>query len=354
MANSEDGKARAALTAGGTLLLAAGASDFYPGFQDAILAFLNNKLSLGFPDPPDWFSALILLLGILLLLLGFFGPSRTAGALGHFFNARQKKPPVIAIKEIGFAPSVRDISPDELPPHLEGRVVQHLIVDVSQDLSTVPAQLEAALSKQLRVPDQLAAIRSVQPDSPLAFCGIIQAPFQILAGFQLSSWVNAQAFEWDRNDLRWQSLHKGNGPSLRSNTQTEIVGTGDDVAIAIEVSFNISTADIVASVPTLEQIIRIGPALPRLDCVTHEGQVIEIASQFRSVLNNLHSNMKPDARIHVFAAAPMSVGFGLGRVISRTFHPPVIAYTYERNARPPYQWGLLINASAGAPQVVRN
>lgn len=126
------------------------------------------------------------------------------------------------------------------------------------------------------------------------------------------------------------------------------------MAIAVEVSFNISTADLVSSVGGLREVVQIGPAQARLDCITHEGQVTVLAGQFRAALDRLNGSLTVGARVHVFVAAPMSIGFALGRMISRTLDPPVIAYTYDRNAQPPYRWGLLINAQTGAQQVVRN
>jgi len=289
-----------------------------------------------------------------MLVLAFFGPARVERALVHVVGASRSKGAVVAIKEIGFAPAVRDLNREELPPHLNGRQVQHLVIDVSHELSANPPQVEAALAKQLRLPDQVAALRGAQPGAELAFCGIVQAPFQLLAGYQLSTWVTTQAFEWNRHTHNWQALEAGEGQDLKPATKVQVVGAGGDVAIAIEVSFSISTADIVGSVAGLSEIVRIGPAQARLDCVTHEGQVTALARQFRATLDRLHSRLVAGARVHVFVAAPMSVGFGLGRMVSRTVHPPVIAYAYDRNAQRPYRWGLFINASTPAQQVVWN
>lgn len=355
MPDAGDGLARRGLGGGGALLLAGGLSILSPGWKDAALAFLNRKFDLDlYLDVPPLVGGVLVFTGVAFLLLAFFGPARLSRAAAHFFGASRRAGPVVALREIGFAPAVRSITPEELPPRLAGRELQHLVVDVSHELSANPPQLQTALEKQLRVADQIAGLLGAQPDAQLALCGIIQAPFQFLVGHQLSTWVGAQVFEWDRHAHRWQALQGGNGPDLQAASRAEAVGQGADVAIAIEVSFAISTADIIRSVPALMEIVRIGPANPRLDCVTHEGQVTALARLFRAELDRLHAQLPGGARVHVFVAAPMSVGFGLGRMISRTLHPPVGVYAYVRNAQPPYRWGLDVNTPAGAPQVLWN
>lgn len=339
---------------GGTAILGVGLSTLSPGFKDATLAFLNQNLGLGFSEVPLWAAGVCILLGVLLLLLAFFGPARVAQTVAHLAGTSRPPGIVVAIKEVGFAPVVRGVTLEELPPRLAGREIQHLVVDISQELSANPPHLDAALAKQLRLPDQVATLRGAQADVELAFCGIVQAPFQLLAGYQHSTWVDAQALEWDRHARRWQALQAGSGPDLQPVSRIETLGQGVDAAIAVEISFNISTHDIVESVPGLSEIVRIGLAEPRLDCVTHEGQVTLLAAQFRGTLDRLHGCLPAGARVHVFVAAPMSVGFGLGRMVSRTLHPIVIAYGYDRNAQPPYRWGLGINTPAGAQQVVWN
>lgn len=355
MGEEGDGFARKGIGGAGALLVAGGLPILSPGWKDAALAFLNHRFRLGlYLDVPPLIGGVLVGLGAAFLILAFFGPGRLGRAAAQLVGSPRRVGTVVAIKEIGFAPSVRDIVPEELPPRLAGRDVQHLVIDVSDELSANPPRPEAALTKQLRLPDQIAALRSTQPDVELAFCGIVQAPFQILAGYQLSTWVGAQAFEWDRHEHKWRALQLGTGPELQPASRVEAIGQGTDVAIAIEVSFVISTGDIVGSVPALSEIIRIGPAKPRLDCVTHDGQVSALAGQFRDALDQVRGRLPAGARVHVFVAAPMSVGFGLGRMISRTLHPPVVVYAYDRNERPPYRWGLAVNAPTGAPQVMWN
>lgn len=355
MTDDGDKKSRVALGGFGSVLAIAGVGIVSPGFKDAVLAALNRRFNLDlYLNAPPWAGGVMIAIGALLLIVAFFGQGRLERALIRVFDGRGSSiGTFLAIKHVGFAPSVRDLRADELPADLARRDLQHLSVDLSLELAATPPSLEAALSKQLRLPDQVAALLGVNPTADLGYCGIVQAPFQLLAGHQLASWTRMRSFEWHRHDHCWVPLPPGAGSDLGVSTRTESVGLGADVAIAVEVSYAIDTAQIAASTPGVGSIVRVAVSAPALDCVTHEGQVAELARQFRAALDGTRT-LAGGANVHVFCTAPMSVGFALGRMVSRTLHPPVRVYAYDRNAAKPYPWGVEINAVPGLGQIVRN
>lgn len=355
MSDDVDKKSRTALVTTGGLLVAAGLGILTPGLKDAFLAGLNKWFRLNlYLDAPPWAGGLLLALGLILLLVAFIGQDRLERGLVRLSNGPGATVGTfLAIKHVGFAPAVRDLRKAELPSGMARRDLRHLEVDVSLELGSAPLQIEAALAKQLRMPDQIGAILGVNPDADLGYCGIVQAPFQLLAGYQLASWLRLQSFEWHRHEQRWVPLANGAGADLKVATRTEALGGGTDLAIAVEVSYPIAAAEIAASVPAAGRLVRLGVAAPSLDCVTHEGQAAELARQFREALDAART-LPAGARVHVFCAASMSVGFALGRMVSRTLHPPVVVYAYDRNAAKPYPWGIEINGAPGAGQVVRN
>lgn len=355
MSDDIDARTRVALATFGGALTAAGIGIVSPGLQDVVLAGLNKRFHLGlYLEAPPWAGALMIACGAIVLLMTFLGQGRLERALVRLFNGRGSSiGTFLAVRHVGFAPAVRHIQQDELPAGMARRDLRHLDLDLSLELGTTPPQVEAALARQLRMPDRITAILGVNPDADLGYCGIVQAPFQILAGHQLASWLRLQSFEWHRHDQKWVPLASGAGPDIKAATRAEALGIGADVAIAIEVSYAIAAVEIAASVPDLGQLIRIGVPTPALDCVTHEGQVAELARQFRAALDGAR-RLPPGARVHVFCSAPMSVGFALGRMISRTLHPPVRVYAYDRNAAKPYSRGVEVNGAPGPGQVVRN
>lgn len=348
MALSADTKTRLSAGGFGALCGGAGVGILSPGFKDAGLAEVNRVLHLQMElDPPQWAAWVLIPIGIMFLLLAFVGQERIFNRHGATVGT------FLAIKHLGFKPAVRDIRRDELPAKFSRRDLRYLTIDLASDLATAPPRLEMAIEQQLRMPADISALLGVNPGVDLAYCGIVQAPFQFLAGYQLSSWARIRNFEWQRHDQCWTVLQEGAGPDLGVSTQTVAVGPGPDMGIAIEVSYDIAAAEIVASVVTIGNLMRVRVAAPLLDCVSHEEQVGEIARQFRAVLDAGRA-LPAGARIHVFCSAPVSVGFALGRMVSRTLHPPVCVYAYDRAAAKPYPWGVEINGTPGTGQIVRN
>ncbi|OBX18934.1 hypothetical protein A9995_10355 [Erythrobacter sp. QSSC1-22B] len=355
MINDPDTKTRIGLLTFGSLFSAASVGIVAPGLKDAFLAALNRQFGLDlYLDAPLWIGVSLILIGLSLLVAAFAGQSRLERVAVRLFDGQGSRVGTfVAIKHLGFAPIVRDILKNELPSGLARRDLRPLVIDQSRELGANPPGLEAALEKQLRMPDQISTILGVNPDADIGYCGIVQAPLQLLAGYQLASWIRMQSFEWHRHEQRWIPLTVGTGADLGMVTRTEVLGLGEDVAVAVEVSYAIASAEVVTSVPDVGRLIRVGVAAPSLDCITHEGQVAELARQFRAALDSTLT-LPTGSRVHVFCSAPMSIGFALGRTVSRTLHPPVRVYAYDRNAAKPYPWGIEVNGPPGPGQVVRN
>jgi hypothetical protein len=344
MAEDIDVRTRSAIGTFGVLSAGAGLGVITPEIKEAILSFLNRRLGLQLFDAPPWMGWMLIALGLSCLLLAFFGQGRIDAVSRYLFHGRGSTVGTfLVVKHTGFTPPVRDIQQSELPKTLNRCALQQLSIDISGDLALSPPSLEVALAKQLRMPDQITAILGVNPAAELGYSGIVQAPFQLLAGHQLASWTRVRTFEWDRHLNTWKALTGGPGTDLGVVTSDAVIGMGLDVAVAIEISYAIAEAEIVASVPDISRIIRVGVAVPALDSVTHDGQVTQIAQAFRAALDSTRG-IAPGARVHVFCSAPMSIGFALGRMVSRTLHPPVRVYAYNLAASKPYPWGIEINA----------
>lgn len=344
------------LAASGAALLAVGLAIVSPGLKDAAVAFLNRVLGLGLSlNAPIWLGVVLIILGVVLLLIAFFGRDAVLSGLTDISGRGQAtQGTLLVIKHTGFKSVVRDLRVDELPKAQQRRDLQHLRLDVSDQLSSSPPKLTQALAAHGTLLQSVEAIRSTNARAELAYCGIVQAPFQLLAGQRLTAWAEVLTFEWDRMSQRWIALSSQDGPDLGVHVREEQIGGGSDVAIAIEVSYPISTADISASTVSCGRIFRLAVAAPALDCVTSEGQVKAISKLFRQTLDSLHNEASPPPLIHVFCAAPMSVGFDLGRLISPTIHPPVACYAYNSQSTPRYKWGVILNTANGKPRIVQN
>lgn len=320
-----------------------------PGFKDFVLAVLNDWFGTQLYELSPVLGWALLVVGIILLTMAFFGPAR----LFELFPGRSADPAktLIVLRHLGFRPPVRTPTPEEAT--VAGRAPQ--VIDFPVDLAGrfLAGDLDGALNDHQSRMAELEAVRAAQPSADLAYAGIVQAPFQVLAGYRLSSWTAATLMEWNRVDHIWTSLAPGAGPDLGLARHDTATGSGADIAIALEISFPVATAAVTSSLPTVGRIIRIGLTPPRLDAVTHVGQVNAIAAECRRVLDELAAQ-GPGGRIHLLIAGPMSVGFRVGQLVSRTLHPLIQVHAYTLNAQPPYSWGLVINPAAGDPFVVRN
>jgi len=334
-------------------MAALGLGILVPGLKDVLIAFLDRTFDLHLYNAPPKVGWLLLGGGIILLAVAFVGVDRVWNWLEHRTGMTGwNKAAVVVLQQTGFDSNQRDLRSDELPPKLAGRAIRTVRADLSPHLRRSPPDVDRALEDQSRIPDRLTGAKTGPGETQLAYCGIVQAPFQILAGYQLAAWPAVLNFDWDRQRQRWWSLDEGDGPDLLIALRSEPVPDGRTLAIAIEVSYSISTAAILQTIQTIGEIVRIGPVAPVLDVLTHNGQVQAIASAFRGALDEARERYGAGHDVHVFCAAPMSVGFALGRQISRTLDGPVTAYAYDVQSTPHYPWGLVVNARPSA-HVVR-
>ncbi|MHB8283644.1 MAG: SAVED domain-containing protein [Caulobacteraceae bacterium] len=351
---SGDDAARRGLGALATTIGTVGLGILWPGIKDWLIALLDQGFGTHLYTPPAWLGGAFLALAIVLWAAVLIGPARLWSLIEHRAGmAGTTKGYVVALKQTGFDPNLPDLRPEELPDELAHRAIQHVSVDLSSNLRRSPPDISRALEEQLQVPTRLAAASGPPAETQLAYCGIVQAPFQLLAGHQLAGWSHVLPFEWDRVNRRWHSLPDGPGPDLGLQQHTEAAPTGTDLAIAIEVSSRIDSQAVLGSVPSVGEIIRIGLATPKLDVITHQQQALAVGAEFRAVLDHARARYGDGHPVHVFCAAPMSVGFALGRLISPTIDGPVTVYAFDAQATPPYPWGLIVNSRPQGPQIVR-
>lgn len=348
--NEGDALARRWMGGAGTAAFAGGLGVIVPGWNDLIFAYINRIFGTSLYELPPFLGWVLIILGSLMLVGAFLGPSRIERLFGGS-RAAARSGSLIFLRHIGFWPAVRAPRSDELA----GPDGDPEIIDFPIDLgvSLQAGHIDQALADHQARIAILEMMRAAHPQAGLAYGGIAQAPFQVLAGYRLSSWGAVSLLEWDRGEHRWNALRQGQGPNIGLARSDENIGPGRDVAIALEISYPIATPDIAASVPALGRVVRLSLAPPRLDAISHMGQATEIAVTTRAILDEFAPQLRGGGQIHLFIAGPMSVGFRVGQLVSRTLHPSVYTYAYTMNSNPPYGWGLLINPASGGPVVVR-
>jgi hypothetical protein len=231
--------------------------------------------------------------------------------------------------------------------------VKHIDCDQSAFLSGGSVDPVGAVRQQMRMAADLAAVRRADPDTTFGYYGIVHVPLQFLAGCSVSTFPETALFELNRATNRWRELAAGAHPDVGLTVET-LAKPADAVAVVIRiaVSYEIPLTDVADVVTGPFDDIRIAIARPRIDAITHYSQIEIIAAAFRSVLDDLHARVAKAQTVHVFYAGPVSLGFSLGRRISRTIHHRVVVYNYTARTNPRYAWGLEVNGDNATPEAV--
>jgi hypothetical protein len=301
-----------------------------PGWRSAALSYVNGTFGLGLSlDAPWWVGAFFALLGVMVFLVGLV--AATLKSPGRF----------VAVRHQSFQPLTSPLPVDALPRKMRKRQIVTLECDQSNFLSGGAFDPIGAVRQQHRLATEIAGILKSDSATALGYYGIVHIPLQFLAGCSVSSFPQVALFELNRETSEWQELQQGDAPDLNVVVQR----TADPLSpiacvVRIAVSYGVNAVDPAEVVggPYRDYSISIGK--PGIDKMTHYAQVEAICSAFRQVLDEIHNELPRNLIVHVFYAGPVSVGFTLGRRISRTIHNPVIVYNYTASSRPAYAWGV--------------
>ena len=327
-------------------LAIAGIAILNPGIRDALMSFLNTQLHLGLSLEAPWYMgppAIMLAAGIY-----FYGE--------HGARAAAKPPGTfVALHHESFEPPTRRLPDSGVPARLGHRNITHVECDQSLFFSDGTADPAGAVRQQNRAASDITAIRRADPDAAIGYYGIVHVPLQFLAGCTVSTWHEVALFELNRADQQWRELEEGRGPDLGLTVQTVSRPARPVAAVVrIAISYDVPVADVAEVVVSPFEDIRVGITPPRIDAVTHYGQVAMICVAFRQILDNIQARLGKDTIIHIFYAGPVSLGFSLGRRISRTIHHRVRVHNYSVRATPRYTWSIEVNGDPSAlPRIVQ-
>lgn len=267
-----------------------------------------------------------------------------------YATAKPALPPVIAVRHRSFDGAPHQLTVKDVPaaPLIHEEIDQTHFYSAGQ-LVDPAAALRVQASFATRVRTHMLG----HPGASLAYYGKAHIPLIFAAGYAVQVDAPVQFFELNRGpDAGWRSLASGDGPELGLTVDRVRHLQGGDVSIRISISYAVGDDDVKERLAARDDDIHIRVAAPRIDCITHRGQVDAIARVFREELDQIQSASTRSRQIHVFCAAPVSVVFALGRMLSPTIHAPVIVHNFSQAASPRYAWGVQMNGLP-APQVVR-
>jgi hypothetical protein len=252
---------------------------------------------------------------------------------------------LIAIRHRSFDSAPAPLMPDALPESYAKRAIIHEEIDQTSFFSAgILTDPSAALRVQAGLAGRLRTQLQAHAGALVAYYGKAHIPLAFAAGYATQADPRVLHLELARQGPRtWLPLQTGNGPDLNVNVEETGAPAAGDAVIRVSVSYPVARADILDRLPTHGQDLHIRIGTPKIDAITHDGQVDDLARRFRSVLDRLQAQSPQPVAIHVFCAAPMSVVFALGRQVSPTIHPPVIIHNYTQASMPRYAWAVQVN-----------
>ncbi|WP_316200857.1 MULTISPECIES: SAVED domain-containing protein [unclassified Bradyrhizobium] len=323
-------------------LLLVGVALLSPGWKDAALAYVNKTNGLGLSlDTPWWVGAGCVFLAVAVFLVG------------HLTTSRKPAGQFVAIRHQSFQPLTSPLPAEALPLKMRGRRVVTYDCDQSNFLSLGVFDPVGAVRQQQRMITEIAGILKADASAALGYYGIVHIPLQFLAGCGVSSFPQVSLFDLHRETGTWRELQGGSGPDLFVKT-VRTIDPAHPIACAIrvEVSYAVRAEDVseVVGSPYRDYSISIGK--PGIDKITHYGQVEEISSAFRKILDEIHAELPSNLVVHVFYSGPVGLGFTLGRRISRTIHNPVVVYNYTASTKPAYAWSVEVTKEGRPEEMV--
>lgn len=256
----------------------------------------------------------------------------------NFSNPRAQ---IIALRHQSFEGNARRLSAQDLPKTLKNSKIHHEDIDQSQYYKNGILQgPEVALQVQSAVATKMKTLLGANSQARFAYYGKAHIPLVLTLGYQMQG-SSVLLFELDRVDGHWQGVENGKKNALDVIVERSgALQPEGDAVIRVSISYPVNEPEILPVVPAPHADIHIKIGQPRIDTIETREQVDAIADAFRAALDELKHSDTPPARIHVFCAAPMSIVFAMGRRISATIHPPVLAYNYTAGTSPRYAWGV--------------
>jgi hypothetical protein len=328
----------------GALLVINSIGSVFGTYGDIAQGFLRKALGLPEQETSQLLSVGLLLLGIALVAVDQYGLRRD----------RKAPKRLLAVRHASLNPSsVPLLAEVDLPAEGGPWALERLDCDLTRHLSGGQLEPERAVSDQEHLWATLEAQLRVPNPPRFAYYGVAHIPLQILGGCQLAH-VSPLLFELVRKDSTWRELRQDAAPALHLRTQKTLSKSPPSaLVVRIAVSYPVDVQDVreIISEPFDDVLVTVAKTAP--DIITHYAHAEAIAAAVRSAIDSGRARLAPGGKIHLFFAGPMAVGFSIGRRITRTIHPEVIAYNYSMQASPRYHWGVSVNSPPGSPKVLR-
>lgn len=318
--------------------------DFWLPVALLVLGLISDEQAASWASPSNIQIIAAVILGAMAAIVS---------VLGMFLDhspQNKNQPTVVALRHQSFEGNLNLLSKRDLPRKLKNARIIQVELDQSQFYKDgVMKAPEIALNIQSGAVIQAKGQLGVDNQPYLAYYGKAHIPFVFAMGWALPN-SSVVPFELERDNGRWRALKEAGGDDLGLTVEHDGVGT--EAVIRVSVSYLVGEDDVRAVVPEPYKDAHIQATNTEIDLIRSQGQVDEIATKFREVLDQFQRMEKQPERIHVFCAAPMSVVFALGRRVSPTIHPEVVIHNYTSSTTPRYSWAVALN-NGDEPKIVK-
>lgn len=228
--------------------------------------------------------------------------------------------PEIAPGEIRAALDPGEVDVDELP----------LRFDRLPPLDGSPAPWQSAqdaITEEVRGYLRYTARRS---GNPLALFGFAPIPLLAALGRAIGDKRRMMVFERHRHTDGWRwDTHP---PAQSALTTLEEVrdAPAREIALLVSISDTVKRFAVRAAVGDAD-IFEICAETPRTNLIRTPDQLRDFSERWRQMLDRAHARRGASgARLHLFAAAPLSVSVELGRRLLPKADPPIVVYDYRQ------------------------
>lgn len=326
------------ITFGGMLLLYDG---IWAGFPLSKLVWSSggHSLELSADAPSEVFSLVRAVVAILLIAIG-----------GIWFAREQQKEHARSAKQVAIVIESRGLRDEDgrslkeaVSKEVKGRV-EELIVDLRRfNRDGRVEDPEGAADEIILAHQDLRRRRALKDreDVSLIYGGLTSVPFTFLLGVLIDDQGPVATWDWDRTKEAWRRVNEQDDGHRFKVTWNPPKERPEEVVVAVSSSYPILDENLARSFPGIP-VMRLDLEGRGQDSHWSEIKQAALATQFLSALKSLEEIGVKTIRLVI--AAQNSLVFRLGTRFERRNVPNAIIYQFERNAEPPFPWGLQLPA----------
>ncbi len=203
----------------------------------------------------------------------------------------------------------------------------------------------------------LKPLLDAHPQYRVLYFGAAPIPLAIHLGNLVGGWTATSVFlhHHERKDWRW-GRRSARRPAPRVKLEgvpTERILAAGDVVIRVSTSHLIDPSDTTALIANPLAEVDIKLEQPSEDVFVEPGDLEELVTTFKEVLDTV-ARLRPNAHtVHLFASVQVGVAFHLGTQIRCTIHPNVQTYQFWKQSQPRYRPAILLSVSSKSMTTAR-